>query len=160
MCFEIYGINSVSIKAFGIKFRSKMPRKVLLRRGRWCGSEAEVSSNTIIGAQHGTVLPSTLGPVRNCLYKLPVGSVARCFAKLARIGTQKVLSRLYKFLGDNGVFALPDTERPRQTQRLINSQGIRWESVLVSISVQYEHLHTIESNPFLSLSVSGSVNTP
>ena len=28
------------------------------------------------------------------------------------------------------------------------------------ISVQCEHLHTTENNPFLSLSVSGSVNTP
>ena len=51
----------------------------------------------------------------------------------------------------------------RQTQLLINLHRTQWESVLMSVSVQYEHLHTILYNPFLLVSVlvsvSGNVNT-
>ena len=60
------------------------------------------------------------------------------------------------------------TRRDRLTQRSTNYNRIQWESVLVSLSVQYEHLHTILYNPifFISLLIGlgvsflGSVNTP
>ena len=54
-----------------------------------------------------------------------------------------------------GTFTLPDSE---------NGYKRQWDSVLVSLSGQYEHLHTILQKPFLSVSVlvsvSGTVNTP
>ena len=56
------------------------------------------------------------------------------------------------------------TQRPRQTQMLIKRHKTQWKPVLVSVSVQYEHLHIILYNPFLSISLSvsasGNMNTP
>ena len=37
---------------------------------------------------------------------------------------------------------------PKQTQIPTNLHRTQWESVLVSVSVQYKHLHTILYNPF------------
>ena len=42
----------------------------------------------------------------------------------------------------------------------INLHRTQFESVLASVSVQYEHFHTILYDPFLSVSVSVSVKTP
>ena len=53
---------------------------------------------------------------------------------------------------------------PILSQDRWNGYRTQWESVLVSVSVQYEHLHIIIYKPFLlvfvSVLVSGSVNTP
>ena len=46
------------------------------------------------------------------------------------------------------------TQRPRQTPRPIHRHRSQWESVLVSVPLQSEHLHTILLKPcFISLSV-------
>ena len=47
-------------------------------------------------------------------------------------------------------------QKLRQRQTPINEHRTQWESVLVSVSVQYEHLYTIPYNSFLSVTVSGS----
>ena len=50
------------------------------------------------------------------------------------------------------------TQRRRQTQIPINQYRTQSESLLMSGSVQYENLHPILCNPFLSVSVSVSVS--
>ena len=47
------------------------------------------------------------------------------------------------------VFTPPDTEIPK------NGYRVQWESVLMSVSINYEHLHIITCK-----SVSASVNNP
>ena len=39
-------------------------------------------------------------------------------------------------------------QKPRQREIQINSHRTQWKSVLTSVSLQYEHLHTILYNPF------------
>ena len=46
----------------------------------------------------------------------------------------------------NGV--LPDTDTDNSDQDRYNHYSAQWESVMMSVSVQYQHLHTILYNPF------------
>ena len=65
------------------------------------------------------------------------------------------VSLLSIMIGFNGVFALPDTETSTENEKLTqNPMGI---CIDVSLSMQYEHLHTILINPLLSVSESSSV---
>ena len=65
---------------------------------------------------------------------------------------------LWRCIPDNGVLTLPDIETDTETERLVSQHRTQQESVLVSASVQYEHLHTIVYNPFWLVSLSVSVS--
>ena len=58
----------------------------------------------------------------------------------------------------NGSFTLPDTET--ETDNICTEP--KWKFASVSVSEQYEHLHTILYNPFVICLCLGdcSVNTP
>ena len=59
----------------------------------------------------------------------------------------------------NGVFTLLDTDM--DTNTITDKMGLQPNCICVGVCVRwYEHFHTILYNPFLSVSVSGSVNTP